>query len=109
MRSPGSATVLTCNIMEKLYVKTGNLDKLHSLVQGMDAKEIYVDAFTYAIWLNADVCIVDIKEMEKLVMKVEEYPLLIDMEWFCNCRRSIHESWCCRKCFCGIDKMQALK
>ncbi|PHU07729.1 hypothetical protein BC332_24218 [Capsicum chinense] len=49
MQKMRDANVLTYNIMMKLYVNMGDLDKLHSLVQEMDDKRIYRDAFTYAI------------------------------------------------------------
>ncbi|XP_059277826.1 pentatricopeptide repeat-containing protein At2g20710, mitochondrial-like [Lycium ferocissimum] len=78
MKNLGDANVLKYNIMMNLYVQMGDLEKLHSLVQEMEDKRISGNAFTYAIRLNAYASVPIIKEMEKLLMKVEEDPLLIE-------------------------------
>ncbi|OIT32730.1 PREDICTED: pentatricopeptide repeat-containing protein At2g20710, mitochondrial-like [Nicotiana attenuata] len=79
MRDLGIADVLTYTIMMKLYVKMGDLEKLHLLVQEMEDKGIAGNAFSYTIHLNAYASVPDIKEMEKLLMKMEKELLLI--EW----------------------------
>uniref|UniRef100_A0A1S4AQI6 Pentatricopeptide repeat-containing protein At2g20710, mitochondrial-like n=1 Tax=Nicotiana tabacum TaxID=4097 RepID=A0A1S4AQI6_TOBAC len=79
MRDPGNANVEAYNIMMNLYVKMGDLQKLHSLVLEMEDKGITGDAFSYTICLNAYASVPDIKEMEKPLMKMEVDPRLI--EW----------------------------
>ncbi|PON44918.1 hypothetical protein PanWU01x14_262910 [Parasponia andersonii] len=48
---------LPYNVLFNLNYKSGNHEKINSLVQEMDEKGICYDRFTYGIWLSA--CVVD--------------------------------------------------
>ncbi|OIT32731.1 pentatricopeptide repeat-containing protein, mitochondrial [Nicotiana attenuata] len=79
MRDLQDATLVTYTIMMNLYAKMGNLEKLHLLVQEMEYKGIAGDSISYNIRLNAYASVPDVIGMEKLLMKMEEDPPLI--EW----------------------------
>ncbi|PON82408.1 Pentatricopeptide repeat [Trema orientale] len=52
-----TGAALPYNVLLNLYYKSGNHEKINSLVQEMDEKGICYDRFTYDIWLSA--CVVD--------------------------------------------------
>ncbi|GFP80930.1 pentatricopeptide repeat-containing protein at2g20710 mitochondrial [Phtheirospermum japonicum] len=74
IRNLNSCCNLYYNTMLSLYSRTGNHDRLESLIQEMENKGIAFDEFTYNIRLNAYATPSDIEKMEMVLMKMEADP-----------------------------------